>query len=157
MAMTPLIEDCPTQNIGHVRALFQEYATSIGIDLCFQDFDREVEELPGEYAPPRGRLLVAADADRLAGCVALRRIEGDVCEMKRLYVRPAFRGTGLGRRLATAVIDAAREIGYKRMRLDTLSTMHEAISLYRSLGFVPTQPYRHNPVCGALFFEFALG
>jgi ribosomal protein S18 acetylase RimI-like enzyme len=151
------IQDCRLDQIAQVRMLFEEYAASLGIDLCFQNFDRELEELPGDYAPRNGRLLIATEDEAPAGCVALRRIEGDICEMKRLYVRPAFRGTGLGRKLATAVIDAARQIGYATMRLDTLSSMHEAIGLYRSLGFVPTAPYRHNPVCGALFFELALG
>jgi len=150
------IQNCLSDQITQLRPLFEEYAASLGIDLCFQNFDRELEDLPGDYALPSGRLLIAIEGEALAGCVALRRIEGDICEMKRLYVRPAFRGTGLGRKLATAVIDAAGQIGYTTMRLDTLSSMHEAIGLYRSLGFVPTGPYRHNPVCGALFFELAL-
>ncbi len=150
------IQECTSDQVGQVRALFEEYAASLGVDLCFQNFEQELTALPGEYAPPDGRLLVALANNEPAGCVALRRFDDDACEMKRLYVRPAYRGTGLGRRLAASVIDAARAIGYTKMYLDTLSSMDEAISLYRSLGFVPTRPYRHNPVPGALFFELTL-
>ncbi len=142
--------------MNDVRALFQEYAASLGIDLCFQNFDKELAGLPGEYAPPAGRLLVAVDEDRLAGCVGLRRIDDGICEMKRLYVRPTHRGTGLGRTLAEAVIAAAREIGYSTMRLDTLPSMTAAIKLYGSLGFADTQPYRFNPVEGVRYMELVL-
>lgn len=143
-------------DIETIRALFREYEASIGVDLCFQGFEREVADLPGDYASPTGRLLIARWRGDLAGCVALRPIDDRVCEMKRLYVRAACRGHRVGRRLAEAAIDAAREIGYERMRLDTLPSMREAIALYRELGFAPIAPYRANPVEGVLFFERTL-
>ena len=145
-----------SERIPAIRELFTEYASSIGIDLCFQSFDRELAELPGRYAPPDGRLLLAMENEHAAGCVALRKIDGGACEMKRLYVRPAFRGGGLGRKLATKIISAAREIGYERMRLDTLGSMKEAIALYESLGFQRIAPYYDNPSGCAVFMELAL-
>jgi putative acetyltransferase len=139
-----------------VRQLFREYEQAIGVDLCFQGFAAELAGLPGAYAPPRGRLLLALDGDAALGCVALRPIGDDVAEMKRLYVRTAARGTGLGRRLATEVIAAARAAGYRALRLDTLPIMEEAQALYRALGFVAIPPYSAASLPGTLGFELAL-
>ncbi len=145
------------EEIEITRGLFKEYASGLNIDLCFQNFDQEVNGLPGNYAPPSGRLLLAIDGEQVAGCIALRSLGGRDCEMKRLYVRPEFRGKGLGKKLVTTLVDAAREIGYRRMLLDTLpGKMDEAIALYRSLGFREIAPYYHNPVEGALFMELWL-
>jgi len=152
-----LIQAQSAEEIDRARKLFQEYAAGLGIDLCFQSFDKELAELPGVYVPPAGRLLIAIDQNQAAGCVALRRIADGVCEMKRLYVRPGFRGTGLGHTLAEAIILAAREIGYQRMRLDTLpGKMDRAIAMYRSLGFKEIGPYYDNPVESAMFMELEL-
>jgi putative acetyltransferase len=140
-------------HIDEARRIFREYADRLGVDLCFQGFEQELASLPGNYAPPAGRLLLALDGERVAGCVALRPISAGVCEMKRLYVRPEFRGTGLGRRLALEIMCQGRDIGYRQMRLDTLPIMKEAIALYRSLNFRESGPYRLNPVEGALFME----
>ena len=152
-----LIQAQSAEEIDRARELFEEYAAGIGIDLCFQSFEKELAELPGKYVPPGGRLLIAIDEHQAAGCVALRKIADGVCEMKRLYVRPGFRGTGLGHTLAEAIILSAREIGYQRMRLDTLpGKMDRAIAMYRSLGFKEIGPYYDNPVESALFMELEL-
>ena len=144
------------EDLVQVRQLFREYADFLGFDLGFQDFDRELAELPGEYAPPAGRALLAKEGESAIGCVALRRMDDDRCEMKRLYVRAARRGRGIGRVLAEAVIREARAIGYNRMRLDTVPGLREAIALYRSLGFVEIRPYRYNPIAGAIYMELDL-
>ena len=143
-------------DIATIRSLFHEYAAWLKIDLCFQGFEEEVNALPGLYAPPQGRLYLARVNEQAAGCIALRPLSDDICEMKRLYVRDTFRGMGLGRKLATAVIADAVAIGYQSMRLDTLPTMGAAIDLYESLGFKKIAPYRENPVAGAMFFELRL-
>jgi ribosomal protein S18 acetylase RimI-like enzyme len=139
-----------------VRSLFVEYAENLGVDLCFQGFQEELDGLPGAYAPPDGRLLLAIDRDRAVGCVAIRNLGEGICEMKRLYVKSTYRGQGLGRRLAEAVIAEARAIGYGRMRLDSLTSLTEAAGLYRSLGFVEISPYRYNPLPDAVFMELLL-
>jgi len=172
------------EEIEEVRRLLREYEASLGVSLCFQGFERELAELPGEYAPPGGRLLLCSagvspavagasrsrtrgqDAHATAGetpalhqavgCVALRRIDDESCEMKRLYLRPGFRGRGAGRVLAVAIIGEARRIGYKKMRLDTLPSMREAMALYETLGFKRIEPYRYNPIEGAVFAELEL-
>ena len=142
--------------VDRVRELFREYQLSLGIDLSFQDFEEELAGLPGTYAPPLGRLYIAFVDGVPAGCIALRPLGHGQCEMKRLYVRPAFRGQELGRRLAAKAIDEAREIGYTQMYLDTLPTMTSAQALYRSLGFRPVAPYRFNPIEGAQYMRLDL-
>jgi len=159
-AIIPAFEvvECFTPpQIEHARTLFREYAGTLGFSLDFQGFDEELKNLPGAYAPPAGRLLIAYQGDEPAGCIALRPLDLDVCEMKRLYARPAFRGKGLGRLLVDRVIAEARRSGYKRMRLDTVaSEMQDAIALYRRRGFREIPPYRENPVAGALYLELVL-
>ena len=127
------------------------------MNLCFQNFEQELAGLPGDYAPPDGRLLLAEYEGQLAGCVALHKWEAGICEMKRLYVRPSFRGKGLGRVLAETIIAAARNIGYQRMRLDTIEPlMKDAVEMYRKLGFREIAPYRPNPIDGAMYMELQL-
>jgi putative acetyltransferase len=148
--------ETPTQ-ISQARELFLEYAQSLGFSLCFQNFDKELADLPGDYAPPEGRLLLAQCENQLAGCVALHQLEPDVCEMKRLYLRPHFRGKGLGRALADHIIAEGRQIGYQRMRLDTVEpVMKNAVAMYRKLGFKEIAPYCHNPIADALYMELIL-
>jgi putative acetyltransferase len=144
------------ESLPTIRSLFEAYAAEIRVDLCFQGFAAELASLPGHYAPPGGRLFLARAGDAPAGCAALRRLDGEICEMKRLYVCRPWRGQGLGRRLAIAALEAAREIGYGRMRLDTLGSMRAALGLYRALGFREIPPYCHNPVPGAVFMELHL-
>lgn len=147
--------DAPSA-IDAARELFREYEADIGVSLCFQGFERELIELPGAYAPPAGRLLLAHEGRAWAGCVALRPLGDGACEMKRLFVRPAYRGRGLGRMLVDRLLDEAREIGYALMRLDTLERMHAARALYASLGFTPTAPYNEHPVDGTIWMERTL-
>lgn len=143
-----------------VRGILREYADSLGIDLYFQNFEAELADLPGDYAAPRGALFTAIVNGALAGCCALRALDNvdyaDACEMKRLYVRPAYRGLALGRQLAEAVLDAARRAGYACVLLDTLSDMEAARSLYQELGFEEIAPYYHNPIAGAHYLKVDL-
>jgi len=152
-----LIEAQTPAEIELARRLFREYSASLEIDLCFQNFEKELAELPGDYAAPSGRLLFAYHNGALAGCIALRKIGEGICEMKRLFVRDQFRGKGLGRSLIDAIISEAKLIGYQRMRLDTLPPkMNDAIALYRSYGFKEISAYYDNPVPDAIFMELDL-
>jgi len=152
-----LIQANTPAEIKIARELFEEYAAWLEISLCFQNFAQELAGLPGDYAPPDGRLLLAVVDDQVAGCVALRKIGDGACEMKRLFLRSEFRGRGLGRKLAEAIIAEARRIGYERLRLDTLpGRMDQALGIYRSLGLREIQPYYDNPVAGATFMELIL-
>ncbi len=156
-SLTEIIRAQSIGDIEQARELFKEYAAWLEIDLCFQNFDKELAELPGDYAPPDGRLLLAAENGQIAGSIALRKIGEGICEMKRLFVRREFRGRGLGRQLVDAIMREAKEIGYERMRLDTLPPkMNDAIGLYRSLGFKEIESYYDNPVPGAKFMELEL-
>ena len=139
-----------------LRRLFEEYAKGLGVDLAFQGFDEEVASLPGRYALPGGRLLIALHDNELAGCVAMRPLADGVCEMKRLYVRPSHRGHGIGRALVAGILHEAAGAGYRAMRLDTLPTMTEAQTLYLAVGFAPIPPYYDNPIPGAVFMELLL-
>lgn len=154
--MPNLVHVSSPEEMPLVRRLFEEYAASLNIDLCFQDFERELETLPGGYAPPEGAIIIAFSDDEPVGCVALRRIENTVCEMKRLYVKPDHRGKGVGRALAGAAIGSARKIGYASMKLDTLRSMTEANALYVSLGFRECAAYRHNPCRNPVYMELSL-
>lgn len=145
-------------DIDLAHTLFEEYAAGLGISLCFQNFAQELANLPGDYAQPTGRLLIARVGGEVAGCIALRRQDESVCEMKRLYLRPQFRGKGLGGKLVGAILSEAKQIGYSRMRLDTLpERMDKAISLYRSIGFKEIAPYYNNPAGNVLYMELVLG
>jgi len=148
--------ESPAQ-IAQVRELFLEYAQSLGFSLCFQNFDKELASLPGDYAPPEGRLLLADYEGEVVGCVALHKLEPGICEMKRLYLRPTVRGKGLGRILATRIIAEALQIGYQCMRLDTVEpVMKDAVAMYRKIGFREIAPYCANPIAGALYMELQL-
>ena len=162
-APAPLIQisgSVSTDELDAVREIFREYAAGLGVDLCFQSFDEELAGLPGDYAPPRGALLLASVDGALAGCCALRPLDAadypNAAEMKRLYVRKAFRGFGLGRQLAEAALDAARQAGYATVLLDTLDDMEAARALYGELGFEEIPPYYHNPIPGAHYLKVDL-
>jgi putative acetyltransferase len=154
--MIEIIEANTDDLITKAKELFQEYAESLGFDLCFQNFDQELDEFPGWYSAPDGRLYLARHGNQFIGCVGLRYFEKNICEVKRLYVRPNFRGQRAGRALAEASIQAAEDIGYDYMRLDTLSSMEIARKLYQSLGFRQIESYRHNPIEGAIYMELKL-
>ena len=152
-----LVQAESSAHVVQARELFQEYAQSLGVNLCFQNFEQELARLPGHYAPPDGRLLLAEYDGQMAGCVALHKWEDGICEMKRLYLRPSFRGKGLGRVIAEKIIAEARSIGYQRMRLDTIEPlMKDAVEMYRKLGFREIAPYRPNPIVGAMYMELQL-
>lgn len=158
----PISAAATPSDLAQARALFQEYAAWLEVDLCFQGFAEELATLPGAYAPPLGLLMLAGPREAALGCIALRPLAeaaaapGAAGEVKRLYVRPAARGTGLGRRLVQTVIDGARAIGYRELKLDTLDRMAEARSLYASLGFRECAPYYHNPIPGAVYMSLVL-
>lgn len=155
--MTKILQAKTAAEIAAARELFREYEAWLGLDLCFQGFEAELAALPGKYAPPAGRLLLAYSDDTLAGCIAMREIEAGVCEMKRLFVRDEFRGARIGVALVEKLIADAREIGYEKMRLDTFPPMMgKAVSLYASHGFVEIEPYYENPHDGVLFMELTL-
>jgi len=144
------------EQIGIVRELFREYERFLDVDLCFQDFEKELAELPGKYAPPSGALFLAMEGSNVAGCVALRKIGEGICEMKRLYVRPEYRGRQIGIHLAEAIVDEAKKLGYAVMRLDTLQRLGAAMTIYESLGFKQTDAYYDNPLPGVVYWELDL-
>jgi ribosomal protein S18 acetylase RimI-like enzyme len=154
--MLRIIEVSSDKEMDQIRELFTEYVDWLGFDLGFQDFEREFRDLPGEYSPPDGCLLLATWNGETAGCVGLRKFEDKVCEMKRLYIRSEYRRKGMGRELSVRIIQKARDIGYECMRLDTVPWMTEALALYESMGFEYIEPYRHNPIEGAKFMELKL-
>jgi ribosomal protein S18 acetylase RimI-like enzyme len=156
MPAPTIIRAAGETDLDAVRGLFAEYAGWVGVDLEFQGFQQEVSTLPGGYRPPRGRLYIAIHEAEPVGCVGLRPLDETTGEIKRLFVRPSLRGQAIGRRLMNEVLAAARDIGYDRLRLDTLPTMSAAIRLYRSLGFADIAPYRANPIAGARFLELVL-
>ena len=142
--------------IEDVRGLFREYESFLDVDLCFQSFEEELAGLPGKYTPPGGGLLIAVDGERTVGTVAIRRLSPEICEMKRLYVKPEARGMGLGRALSRQIVETAKEIGYSKMRLDTLDKLTSALRLYTSMGFKKIRPYYENPIPGAVYLELDL-
>jgi putative acetyltransferase len=155
--MTEIFQAETAEQIEDVRAIFREYEAWLGLDLCFQGFEDELQNLPGRYAQPDGRLFLASVDEKLAGCIALRKLEDDICEMKRLYLRDEFRGVGLGNTMIERLIEEVRVIGYKKMRLDTYPPkMGKAVKLYESHGFTVISPYYENPHEGVLFMELVL-
>ncbi len=154
--MIRIIQATAGDRLAIARGLFKNYAASLDFDLDFQDFEQELNDLPGDYAPPQGQILIARLKEETAGCVALRKFDQSCCEMKRLYVRPEFRGLGVGKALVDAIIAEAREAGYAAMRLDTVPSMGTARTLYKTLGFKEISPYRFNPVEGTAFLELTL-
>jgi putative acetyltransferase len=156
--MTAEIVAASPADLDTIRRLFREYEAEIGVDLCFQGFEQELAELPGSYAPPLGRLLIAKSGDEVIGCVGLRPLKTDatICEMKRLYVRPNHRGTGLGRQFVERIVSEAHDAGYSAMRLDTLQNMTAAQDLYRQMGFRDIPAYYPNPLPGVVYLELAL-
>ncbi|MDE3057627.1 MAG: GNAT family N-acetyltransferase [Bacteroidota bacterium] len=155
--MSCVIHTASDEQMEIVRQLFREYEKELDEDLCFQGFEEELAGLPGKYAPPDGRLLLATSGEKICGCVALRKMSDNVCEMKRLFVRPEFRGSGTGRGLAVAIIREARAAGYRTMRLDTLQKLQPAIALYHSLGFKTVEPYYHSLLEGTVYMELEVG
>ena len=154
MTGVTIIQASSSAQIAQVRELFLEYAKSLGFSLCFQNFEQELATLPGHYAPPKGRLFLAEYEGQPAGCAAMRTLEPGICEMKRLYLRPAFRGKGIGRALAERLVADARQAGYRAMRLDTVEpVMQEAVTMYRRMGFREIPAYCQNPIAGALYME----
>jgi putative acetyltransferase len=154
--MINLVQATTKESIENAKTLIREYAESLEFDLGFQNFDQEMDDFPGEYAFPKGCLFIAMDENQPVGCVALRDLGDGISEMKRLYVRPNYRGRHIGRLLAKTVIEAAGELGYDRMRLDTIPSMKQANVLYKALGFKEITPYRFNPIENATFFELNL-
>lgn len=155
--MIEIIQAETAEQIEHTRTLFREYEKWFGMNLCFQNFDEEVAALPGKYKPPDGRLFLAFADGKLSGCIALRKLEDQICEMKRLFVREDFRGLGIGKILIEKLIAEAKKIGYEKMRLDTFPPkMSKAVELYNSYGFYEIEPYYHNPYGETLFMELAL-
>jgi GNAT superfamily N-acetyltransferase len=154
--MIDIIEAKTPKHIDQVRLLFREYEEWLNVDLCFQDFEQELADLPGKYAAPSGCIFLAFENDRAAGCVAVRPIEHDLCEMKRLFIRPEFRNKGLGNTLVKMIIEKAKDIGYRQMRLDTLNTLEGAMHLYEKFGFKQIEPYYHNPLQGTIFWELEI-
>lgn len=151
-----MIRSAELHEMPLVRTLFLEYAQSLGFSLCFQGFQQELDDLPGRYGPPRGSLLLACDGNSVMGVVALRALDENSAEMKRLYIRPEYRGRKLGRRLAEAIIEQARQLGYRSIKLDTVPTMVEARKLYESMGFIEIPPYYNNQECHSICMELPL-
>ncbi|UUC43388.1 GNAT family N-acetyltransferase [Clostridioides difficile] len=150
------VEEKDLENLENVKVLFTEYSNSLNIDLCFQDFNNELKTLPGKYKKPSGSLILAFVDENLAGCVALKKLEGKICELKRLYVRNQFRGLKIGKILLEEIIEEAKKIGYTHMRLDTLPSMKSAQGLYKKFGFYDIEPYTYNPIEGAIYMELKL-